>query len=408
MTALRIAIRYLFSRKQHNAVNVISLISAAGIMVATMAIVVVLSVFNGFTQLAMDRLGLLDPDVKVEPATGMTIANGDSLAGAIATMSSTVSHAIPVIEHQALAVYDRRQTPVRLKGVPVEAYDSVTGFASTLIAGMPLSAGTYGMPGASLSVGTANTLRALVSNGTGPWLGLYAPKRLGRINPANPMSAFLTDSVEVTSVFRIDQAEYDADYIITDINVTRHLFSYTTQASAIEIKLKPDTDTQSAIRELNSRLGPDYTVKSRVQQQAQSFRMIQVEKWITFMLLGFILVIASFNIISTLSMLIIDKEGSIATLRALGASQGMLRRIFAIQGWLITMAGGLLGALAGVILSLIQEHYGIIRLGGDPAAMSITTYPVHVQASDLIVVTGLLIIIGAVTCAVSVRSVRNN
>ncbi len=407
MTALRIAIRYLFSRKQHNAVNVISLISAAGIMVATMAIVVVLSVFNGFTRLAMDRLGLLDPDVKVEPATGMTIANGDSLAGAIASYSA-VSHAIPVIEHQALAVYDRRQTPVRLKGVPVEAYDSVTGFASTLIAGMPLSASSYGMPGASLSVGAANTLRALVSNGTGPWLGLYAPKRKGRINPANPMSAFLTDSVEVTSVFRIDQTEYDADYIITDINVTRHLFSYTTQASAIEIKLKPGTDTHAAIRELSRQLGPDYTVKSRVQQQAQSFRMIQVEKWITFMLLGFILVIASFNIISTLSMLIIDKEGSIATLRALGASQGMLRRIFAIQGWLITMAGGLLGAIAGVILSLIQEHYGIIRLGGDPTAMSITTYPVHVQASDLIVVTGLLIIIGAVTCAVSVRSVRYN
>ena len=171
MTALRIAIRYLFSKKQHNAVNVISLISAAGIMVATMAIVVVLSVFNGFTRLAMDRLGLLDPEVKVQAARGMTIANGDSLAAVISAMDEVVL-AIPTIDHQALAVYDRRQMPVRLKGVPVEQFDSVTGFASTIIAGQPLTSDGLGIPAASVSVGAANTLRALVSNGTGPWLGL--------------------------------------------------------------------------------------------------------------------------------------------------------------------------------------------------------------------------------------------
>lgn len=405
MTALRIAFRYLFSKKQHNAVNVISIVSAAGIMVATMAIVVVLSVFNGFTQLAMDRLGLLDPDVKVEPATGMTVTNGDSLAGAVSAIPG-VAIAIPVIEHQALAVYDRRQMPVRLKGVPVSEFDSVTGFGSTIIAGMPLSEGTYGIPGASLSVGVANTLRAMTGNGTGPWLGLYAPKRTGRINPANPMSAFRTDSVEVMSVFRIDQAEYDADYIITDIDVARNLFAYTTEASAIEIRLADDEDAGRMINVLRQHLGPDYTVKGRVEQQAQSYRMIQVEKWITFMLLGFILVIASFNIISTLSMLIIDKEGSIATLRALGAPQVMLRRIFAIQGWLVTVAGGISGAIIGVALCLAQEHYGLIKLGGDPAAMSINTYPVHVEGADMLVVTGLLIAVGAITSTVAVRSIR--
>ena len=259
-----------------------------------------------------------------------------------------------------------------------------------------------------MSVGAANTLRALVSNGTGPWLGLYAPRRLGRINPANPMSAFRTDSVEVTSVFRIDQAEYDADYIITDISVARHLFSYTTEATDIEIRLKSDINADRFISRLRTILGPDYTIKGRIEQQAQSFRMIQVEKWITFMLLGFILVIASFNIISTLSMLIIDKQESIDTLRALGASQGMLRRIFAIQGWLVTMTGGVIGAVLGITLSLIQEHYGFIKLGGDPMAMSITTYPVHVEAADLLVVIALLLLVGAMTCTVAVRAIRND
>ncbi|MDE7407432.1 MAG: ABC transporter permease, partial [Muribaculaceae bacterium] len=324
MIALRIALRYLFSHKSHNAVNVISLISVAGVAVATLAIVVVLSVFNGFTELANNRLSLLDPQLRIQPASGKVINNADSLAMAVRSVAD-VSTAIPTIDDQALAINGGRQMPVHIKGVPTAAYDSVTQLKSVIIDGEPWAEYWSGASTAVISIGVANNLAVIP--GQEQWVGIYTPRRTGRINPANPMGAFRTDSVAVSAVYRVDQAEYDADYLITDISTVRRLLDYTTQASSVEVALHPSADTDKAIKAISAKIGPDYVIKTRLQQQEQSYKMISVEKWVTFLMLAFILIIASFNIISTLSLLIIEKEDSISTLRAMGASTALIRRI---------------------------------------------------------------------------------
>lgn len=398
MVAGRIALRYLVSKKSHAAVNVISKVSVAGIGVASAAIVVILSVFNGFSDLAMSRLGLLDPDVKVVATSGKVIVNGDSLA-AVLSACDFVNAATPTLEEQALAVVGSRQMPVRLKGVDRVAFDSVSRFSSTVIAGDPWGPG--GGRSMSLSVGAANALRAMVGEG-GSGVGIYVPRREGRLNPANPAASFRHDSIAAASVFRTDQAEFDTDLAVTDLDIVRRLLDYTTEASAVELSLADGATAD----DVAGALGPGLKALDRVRQEEESFRMISVEKWITFLLLWFVLIIASFNIVSSVSMLIIEKESGSATLRALGAPVAMIKRIFAIQGWMITVAGGIAGAAAGVALCLVQQYFGFIKLGGDAAVMSVSSYPVRVDPADLAAVAGLIVLTGAVTSAIATVSCR--
>ncbi|MBQ9077248.1 MAG: ABC transporter permease [Muribaculaceae bacterium] len=398
MFSLRVAVRYLFSKKTHSAVNVISLISVAGVAVATMAIVCVLSVFNGFTDLAASHLSRLDPDIKVTPADGKVIANGDSLARAITGIDG-VAAAIPTIEEQALAVYASRQMPVTIKGVP-ERYDSINSLPSIIIDGERLYRDSVrSLSFATLSVGAAMNLKAFP--GGDRYLGLYVPRRKGRINPASPMTAFRSDSLIVSAVYQVEQAEYDADMVIIPIENARRMLDYTTEASAIEIKLRGDATAATVIPRVKAATGGSYEVKDRMQQQEQSFRMIEIEKWITFFMLAFILIIASFNIISTMSMLILEKAENIRTLHALGASRKMISRIFLIEGWLISIVGGIAGIVAGVALSLAQQWGGFIKLGGNHEAMSIDVYPVRVDPVDLLAVLAIVLIVGILTSAAS-------
>ncbi len=400
MVALQIALRYLFSKKKHSGVNIISLVSACGIAVATMAMVVVLSVFNGFTELAMSRLGMLDPQIKIVPIQGKTIADADSLAEAIAALPQ-IAAATPTLEERALAVIEERQMPVRLKGVDFEAYGNVSDIDATLIAGGGATDLPDGFSPAVFSVGAASQLK--IYPGYDQRVDIYMPRRKGRLNPANPAASFRSAMLQPAAVFRVDQTEYDTDFMFIPLECARTLLDYTTESSAIEAAISPESTESEAIAAVRNAIGTDYDVKGRLRQQAASYKMIGVEKWITFMLLGFILIIASFNVISTLSMLIVEKEDNIATLSSIGASNGLIRRIFAIQGWLISIAGGLAGAAVGVALCLVQQWFGIVRLGGDHNAMSITVYPVKVEGSDLLVVATLVIIVGALTSMVATR-----
>lgn len=400
MVALRIALRYLFSKKKHSGVNVISLISACGIAVATMAMVVVLSVFNGFTDLAMGRLGLLDPELKITPLHGKAIAAADSVAATLESLPS-IAAATPTVEERALAVASDRQMPVRIKGVDFGSYHRVSRIDSTIIAGGGPAHLPEGYSPAVLSVGVASQLQ--LYPGYDQQLSVYVPRRTGRINPANPAASFIAARLQPAAVFRVDQAEYDSDYMFIPIDEARRLLDYSSQATAIEVTVAPGCTESEATGALRKALGTGYVIESRLQQQSASYKMIGVEKWITFMLLGFILVIASFNVISTLSMLIVEKEDNISTLSAMGASTALIRRIFAIQGWLISIAGGIIGAAIGVALCLLQQIFGLIRLGGDHSAMSIDSYPVKVEGSDLLVVTALVIIVGALTSMVAAR-----
>ncbi len=396
MLTLHIALRYLVSKKTHSAVNVISGISVAGVAVATMAIVCVLSVFNGFTDVAADRLSYLSPDLRVESLTGKTIADADSLCRRLKTVPG-VELAEPTVEEHGLAIYEGRQMPVMLKGV-TEEYRNITAIDDIV-----KEDGRF-MPGytatenfATLSVGAALQLGA--RPGFIEELKIYTPRRLGRINPANPSSSFRGDSLPVSGVFQAEQSEFDTDLVLIPLEMSRRLLDYTTEATAIEIKTSGAVE--SVKKAVMSAIGDGYAVKNPMEQQEQSFKMISVEKWITFFLLAFILIIASFNIISTLSMLIIEKDENIRTLYALGASQQMISRIFVLEGWLISLAGGMAGIIVGVLLCLAQQYGGFITLGGNHEAMTITAYPVRVEAIDLAAVFLLTAFIGGVTSMVT-------
>lgn len=399
MVTLRIALRYLLSRKSHNAVNVISQISVAGVAVATAVIVCVLSVFNGFSELTASRLSHIDAQLRIVPSAGKVIARADSIAVLLSADSALISSAQPVVEERALAIYRGRQVPVNIKGV-ADDYSRIAPVGDVVIDGeFQLSDGDFGC--ATLSVGSAIALGA--HPGFYDLLQVFTPRRTGRINPAAPARAFRADSLIVAAVYEVEQSEYDSDRIIVPISTARRLLDYTTEATAIELALQPSVDEKDATVHITTSLGDGYRVLNRFQQQEQSFRMIAIEKWITFAMLAFILAIASFNVVSTMSMLIIEKQSNIATLSALGASPGMVSRIFMLEGWLISLLGGIAGIALGVALCLAQEWGGFIRLNGDPSQLSVTAYPVQLQWADLVIVFLLVALIGAAIGAVASR-----
>lgn len=391
----RMAFRYLRAKNSYSAVSAISVIAVVGVAVATAAIVCVLSVFNGFRTLLNDRLDTLAPDIMITPAEGKTFADGDSLALELGNFPG-VKLAMPSVTDNALVIGESREMPITLKGVNPDIYSSITSLDSITVArreGEILSSSD-----AVISVGVAKRLG--IYNTDVPLL-IFAPKREGRVNLANPMSSFLSDSLNVGGVFQAMQSEYDENMVICGIDVARELFLYDKQASAIEIKADRNTDTQQLSEKLSAFLGDGYVVKDRAHQQEMNFRMVQIEKWITFLLLVFILVIASFNIISTLCMLIIDKESSIVTMSTLGMRKGRIGAIFGWQTMYVSVGGGIIGIVVGLVLCLIQEHFGLIKLAGDAEMMVISSYPVTVVWSDLIAVFIPVVVIGLITSRIS-------
>lgn len=395
--APRLALRYLFARKSHKVVNVISYISMAGVAIATMAIVVVLSVFNGFSDLARRHLAMIDPDAKVVPSAGKVMTAGDSLARVLEALPE-VAAAMPVLQERALLVADDAQIPVIVKGIDPARAQQVLSMDSIIIDGIysPCGLAADSIAGAQISVGVA------VSTGLRPsaytFADIYMPRRLGRINPANPAAAYRSMPVAVSGVFRVDQPEYDSEYILAPLGHVRALLEYDKdECTAIEVKAARGSGIPAMIKAVSQCLPEGFEVLDREQQQPDTYRMIAVEKWVTFLMLIFILLIASFNIISTLSLLAIEKRQNMATLRALGASRRTVTSVFIWLGWLITTEGAAAGTIAGLTLSLIQQHFGVIRLNADPSALTIDVYPVRVEWPDIaavfaaVLITGLLI-----------------
>ena len=393
---LHIALRYLRSKKSHSAVNIISIVSVCGVIVATAAIVCVLSVFNGFSKLIHSKLSMLDADIAITATLGKTIADADSVA-AVARGVAGVEMALPVVEDNALAMFFNYQMPVTLKGVP-DGYDSLTNIRSTIIDGKYLlddGISQYSVIaiGPALSLNVRPDYLKMVS--------LYTPRRRGNINLANPATALRSDSVFVSGVFQIEQNKYDRNTMFVSIEMARRLFDYTTQATAVEVRLARGANEADVMAALTDALGEQYVVKNRLMQQAEAFRMVNIEKWVTFLLLGFILVIATFNVIGALSLLIIEKTDSIDTFRNLGASNKLISRIFVMEGWVISFTGTVLGIALGLLLCLLQEHFGLIEMQGNAATLIITAYPVAVQWTDVLVVLALSVAVGALTSLVT-------
>jgi lipoprotein-releasing system permease protein len=400
--SLKIAFRYLKSKKAHNAVNIISIISVCGVIITTAALICVLSVFNGFRGLIMGKLAKLDPQIAITPAMGKTISDADSVISVVRSVDG-VDMAIPTIEDNALAIFTDYQMPVRLKGVP-EEYEETSSIDSVMVEGsfkLQDQVSSY----AVIGVGPAMQLH--LRSGYLRMLQLYAPQRQGHVNLANPMGAFRNDSLFVSGIFQLQQNSYDADLIYVPIDFARRLFDYTTESTDVEVKLAAGANGASVMQQIQKLLGPSYKVKDRLMQQATAYRLVNIEKWIAFLLLAFIMIIATFNVISTLSLLIIEKDDSIKTFRNLGATDKQITRIFVTEGWLIALFGAVFGVILGLVLCLCQQTFGWLKLGGDASVLIVQAYPVIVVWSDVLIVFLLVAAIGLLTSLVTSLTMRH-
>ena len=382
MLSLRIAFRYLVSRKSHGTVNTISAISVAAVAVAAAAMIIVLSVFNGFSSLAAGKLSRLDPDYMLVPVKGKTIAAADSLCALLRSIPGVAS-AEPEITEQAFATTPQgRRMGLIVKGM-TPAGLAASGLGGVIIDGDGSLAVTDSLlPPSIISVGTAVSLNLRPSVDLCDFT-LYEPRRLARVNPANPMGAFRSIPLQATGVYQIEQEEYDKDMVIIPYAVASRLLDY---PSSVAVQLRSGASASSVASALEKVAAErSLRVLDRFRQQQAAFRMIAVEKWITFLMLGFILLIASFNIVSTLYMMMLEKQANMRILHAMGATRVFVARIFVSQGWLIVVLGGVAGIILGSLLVLGQQHFGWIKLSAaDPSLMAVDSYPVVLSAGDIL------------------------
>ncbi len=370
------------------------MVSVAGVAVATAAVICVLSVFNGFQSVLTGRLDTLSPDLMVSPKEGKTIENGDSLALEIGKIKG-IAVATPTLTDNALGFFNGRETPVSLKGVVPSEYSKVTSIDSLRVAGgVPLKDAETSNP-ALLSIGLAYKLSMFDYSQP---LTVFAPKRTGRFNPANPAAAFVMDSLYVADVFQALQDTYDENTVFTDISLVRDLLLYDREATAIEIKVANQADIDRLMDEISAKIGPDYVVKNRLMLQEINFRMVQIEKWMTFLLLFFILIIASFNIVTTLSMLILEKEDSMCTMSAIGMNRQSIADVFRWESVLVSLIGAIIGLILGSALCLLQQHFGFITIATQGADTAPMAYPVKLELMDLLITSVPIAIITAI-CA---------
>lgn len=395
-----IAKRYLLSKKKHNAINIISGISVCGVAFATLALVCTLSVFNGFQDMVASFFTAFDPELKITVCEGKVFDGQDERIRAVSVLPE-IDVFSESLEENAMVQYKDRQAMVVLKGVE-DNFNRLTAIDSLLYgAGEFLlhdSIADYGIMGVEL-VATLGTGLQFVDP-----LQVYLPKRNVKVNMANPGASFNHDYLYSPGVvFSVNQQQYDAKYILTSLDFLRHLLDYTTEVSAIELKLKPNVNLSFVQANIEKILGSDFVVQNRYQQQEDVFRIMEIEKLVSYLLMTFILMIACFNVIGSLSMLILDKKDDVVTLRSLGASDKMISRIFLFEGRLISLFGALFGIILGLILCFIQDKFGIIALGGGNGTFVVDAYPVSVHAWDIVLVLVTVLAVGFLSVWYPVR-----
>lgn len=394
-----IARRYLFSKKSHNAINVISAISVCGVALATLALVCTLSVFNGFQDLVASFFTAFDPQLRITAVRGKVFDGEDPRILALRQMPEVAVWSRS-LEDNAMVQYQGRQAMAVIKGVE-DNFDILTPIDSILYGRGELTlhdeVAHYAIPGIQLLATLGSSIRFLDP------LEVYAPRRGAKVNLANPSTAFVTGSLFSSGlVFSVNQEKYDASYILTSIDFARSLFQYTTEVSAVNLRLAPGVDTEAVKRQIQQQLGGDFRVEDRYEQQADTYRIMRVEKLISYLFLTFILVIACFNIIGSLSMLIIDKRDDVATLRNLGASDKQIVRIFLFEGRMISFIGASVGVVLGLILCWVQQAFGLIKLGSS-GSFVVDAYPVSVEVTDVAVVFVTVLVVGFLSVWYPVR-----
>ena len=397
-----IARRYLFSKKSHNAINVISGVSVCGVAFATLAMVCTLSVFNGFQDLVQTMFTAFDPELKITSVTGKVFDADDDRMKNVQEMPE-VEIFSKSLEDNAMVQYKGRQAMVVIKGVE-DNFNQLTAIDSILYGRGDLKlrdeVASYAIPGIELISVLGTGIRFLDP------LEVYAPKRGVKLNVANPSSGLRMDYLHSSGLtFAVNQQKYDDSYILTSLDFARNLFQYDTEVSSIELKLHPNADVDVVKKKISKFLGDDFLVQDRYEQQMDTYRIMEVEKLISYLFLIFILLIACFNVIGSLSMLIIDKREDVITLRNLGADNQLIFRIFLFEGCLISFIGALVGVCGGLMLCLLQQELGFLSLGsGDSAgAFVVDAYPVSVHFFDVMLVTITVLVVGFLSVLYPVR-----
>lgn len=397
-----IARRYLFSKKSTHAINIISGISAVGVAVATMALVVTLSVFNGFSDLVATFFTSFDPQLKIVPAKGKTMP-ADAPGLEKVRQLTAVEVATNCLEDQALAVYQDKQEMVTIKGVD----DNFTELVN--IKDILMGDGVFDLHAANLEYGVIG-IRLAQTLGTGTkwrdYLHIYAPRHEGQLDMTNPTDGFVEDSLLSPGViFQVKQAKYDKAHIITSIGFASRIFERQGEVSSLELRLKSGSDISQVKEDIKQILGDQYKVEDRYEQQADTFRIMQIEKVMAYIFLTFILMVACFNIIGSLSMLIIDKKDDVVTLRNLGATDKQITQIFLFEGRMISAAGAVIGIILGLLLCLLQQQYGIVRLGSGSENFIIDAYPVSVHYTDVLIIFITVMLVGWLAVWYPVRAI---
>ena len=401
---LHIAWRYLFSKKGHNAINIVSGVSAAAVGVVTAAMVCVLSVMNGFGALVEQMFSEFDPEIRITAAEGKSFQL-DTLPVQQALALPFVQATSEVVEEMALVRYKDHQQPARVMGVD-SVFQQITHIDTIITDGY-------------FSVFDGAFDRCVMGRGLATQIGvnadfvgavhLYAPKRLERVNMLRPDEAFLHEKAFMAGTFAVNQTSYDDQLLLVCLPLARRLFQYDTlTVTALELQLDPKghfsaRQMKSQLREC---LGEGYVVADRYEQQSDFFRILKIEKLLTALLLAFILLIACFNVIGSLSMLIIDKQDDICILRHLGATPQIIRRIFLCEGWFIIVLGAVFGLVIGLTICLLQQHLGLLKLGSGTDYV-ISAYPVLVQAVDVLAVAVIVLGMGFLAAWYATRTLRS-
>ena len=416
MLALRIALRYLFSRKSHSAINLITLVAACGVGIITAAMICMLSVYNGFEGLVSDLTSRFDPDLRIQPTLGKTFHDSDTLRSAL--LSHPDVEAVGVtLEETVLLSYGGHQLPARMKGVDA-TFAQVTQIDNILLGEDGFLLKDEVADYCILGAGLASFIG--INRGFVRPLTVFCPRLVGKgtVDLTQPEEAFSEANLYCSNIFMVQQADYDNQYFLCSLPMARQLLGDSLLTSAYELRLRPGANLSRVKRDLTVRLGlnsspyagglegvPSFSILTQHEQQADAYRIMQIEKWLTFLLVFFILLIASFNAIGALSMLIIDKEAQISTLRNLGADPSLIRRIFTCEGWLITGIGAVVGLVLGIILCLLQQHFGFITLGGgDTTRYVVAAYPVLLHWSDALLTLLAVAAVGFLSTFYTVKS----
>lgn len=398
-TAFHIAWRYLFAKKQFNAIHIITTISSIAVGVVTAAMICVMSVMNGFGTMVEQMFSQFDPDIRITAQNGKSFHLSPETKDQLLALPE-VNLLSESIEETALIYFEDKQTPVQLMGVD-SVFDSLTDIDNIITDGhFEVYDGAFDRAVLGQLLAWKIGIGARFIHG----IQVYAPKRNSKVNMLRPDANFNTETCFIAGIFAVNQQKYDENTMIVDIDFTRRLLEYdSTEMTALMVSTQGNI--KQAKRAIAQVIGEGYNIHDRYEQQKDFFRILRVEKLLTSLLLAFILLIATFNGIGALSMLIIDKKNDIRILSHLGANEQLIKRIFLFEGWLVNAIGAIGGVVVGLTICLLQEHFGLLKLGNGVEYV-ISAYPVAVQGIDILLVIGIVWILSLISVWIPVRRIK--